>query len=144
MPSTLGGLKVHLHRVTKERSMEAWHILGKATMPAELDPVLVSEAILSGHAQVFLCTKPRIWFICSFMRDHIIPSWRVMHVMCGFAEEKIDKIFCSELLENLEACAKATNNNALLFNDQCAFLNKFLAHANYDSYWIRIEEDSDG
>ena len=144
MPSTLGGLKVHLHRMTRERAMEVWPALGRATMVSNLDPVNVSEAILSGHVQVFLCIDPRVWFFGSFLRDQILPDWRVMHVIGGYTEGVLDKIFCSELVENLKKCAIGSNCNALLFNDKCNFLRAFLSHADEECWWIRIEEDSDG
>lgn len=101
---------------------EFWPQIAQTVTHAGIDPIQVHEQLLSNRVEVLLNYTPRCWFVVTKSLLPILPNWKAMHVLGGWAEDKLSVEDCLTLHKELLSYAQQAGQAYLIYNDFSFFL----------------------
>lgn len=115
-----------LKAVEPLHAAEFWPQIAHTVTHAGIDPIQVHEQLLSNKVEVLLNHSPRCWFVVTKSLLPILPTWKAMHVLGGWAEDKLNRDDCMQLHKDLVLYAQQEEQEYLFYNDHSFFLIQLL------------------
>jgi type IV secretory pathway VirB4 component len=112
---------------------------------AGYDQAEMMKNCLLNLVDVYMSKTPACWFMVSYMHDAVDTKWRVLRVLCGWAETNIHE-YVEDIINDFVQVARHNNCSGVMFNRDGYFLHKMLTVAeeldsipDLEAIWLKVQ-----